>query len=57
MARQSENRRNVRWSTDAQKEGCPKKSLSVQYPRVGEVPFIFYAETQAIRKLRSLKKK
>ena len=20
---------------DAQKEGCPKKSLSVQYPRVG----------------------
>ena len=24
---------------DAQKEGCPKKSLSVQYPRVGEAPF------------------
>ena len=24
---------------DAQKEGCPKKSLSVQYPRVGEEPF------------------
>ena len=24
---------------DAQKEGCLKKSLSVQYPRVGEAPF------------------
>lgn len=24
---------------DAQKEGCSKKSLSVQYPRVGEAPF------------------
>lgn len=24
---------------DAQKEGCPKKSLSVQYLRVGEAPF------------------
>lgn len=36
----SENRRNVRWSTMRRKRDARRRAWSVQYPRVGEAPFV-----------------